>query len=321
MTKRREQPRPKISHVIDARACRLRPGAIPSPDEYVPIREVSLREAERRILSKEEPPRADGEMSAREDHLRSKWTCNDPMPGSFDPSQLDAALRSRGGGGAAPNVTRSRPESAPTNTITNNNNNNNTATTYRKPGDAPAPTPRGPRDTFPGAMPTPAPPRECRAPASDSGYDSEPPTTTTTTTTRSDRTVRKRAATVPQGRGDAGPGNRGRAKTDPPPPPPPPPPRPSTPRIRAGSKPPLSASAFSHGQCRGPCARVGNSSAGGTSGGSGGSSSSRRGGARPRMRAPRAPDYFPFTSRMAASRSSRARERERERAAAARSVV
>ncbi|KAI0534001.1 hypothetical protein GGR58DRAFT_505784 [Xylaria digitata] len=66
----------------------------PGLDNYTPVREIYLQKNMEDSPTKR-PPKADRDMYQFEDYLRNKWGCTDAMPDPFDPEKLDAVLRSR----------------------------------------------------------------------------------------------------------------------------------------------------------------------------------------------------------------------------------
>ncbi|KAI1198764.1 hypothetical protein F5X97DRAFT_323032 [Nemania serpens] len=81
-----------------------RPDHASDRDNYIPVREMSLRKNNVDSLTKR-PPKTDREMGEYEDYLRRKWGCAEEIPDSFDPDKLDAVLKSR----LSTTTTRGRP--------------------------------------------------------------------------------------------------------------------------------------------------------------------------------------------------------------------
>ncbi|KAI1162758.1 hypothetical protein F5B18DRAFT_673064 [Nemania serpens] len=71
-----------------------RPDDAEDPDDYIPVREKSLRKNITDSLTKK-PPKTDREINEYDDYLRRKWGCTEAIPDSFDPDKLDAVLKSR----------------------------------------------------------------------------------------------------------------------------------------------------------------------------------------------------------------------------------
>ncbi|KAI0514701.1 hypothetical protein F5B22DRAFT_228026 [Xylaria bambusicola] len=256
----REHPPPRTAN-LTRQASNAR-----DSDHYTPVREVYLRENEmdqrKKRLSK-----TDREMSKYEEYLRNKWGCHDAIPDPFDPEKLDAALRSR----FPAKSKQERPLVA----------------RERVPAPLPQPGNQAPavKETNSQEMPpkdmSPTSEEMIHASAAidtdkqEKSYESE--------VSSDNETSSEKHTTPPRGRSSTS-SRRGRSTstsgpdaTD----------RPRTPRIRAGSKPPLSRSAFvaggvpcEHGRCQGECKR----------------DAGRRA---------KAPAYFPFKSRARSRSKSR----------------
>ncbi|KAI1820865.1 hypothetical protein F4861DRAFT_35406 [Xylaria intraflava] len=68
--------------------------AVSDLEDYVPVREAYLQKKIRDSLNKL-PPKTDREMQRCEAYLRAKWGCTDDTPNAFDPHKLEEVLNSR----------------------------------------------------------------------------------------------------------------------------------------------------------------------------------------------------------------------------------
>ncbi|KAI1292982.1 hypothetical protein F5Y03DRAFT_400219 [Xylaria venustula] len=200
----------------------------PDLNTYTPVRETYLQQDKRGGLTKR-PPKTDREMSEREDYLRNKWGCNDAIPDPFDPDKLDASFRAKFS-------TRNRQ--------TEQSETRKKAQELKIRPENNIPATATPESLSPRAIHAP----RCNAlnkpvfttstnqsPDNDEqslAYESEASASDYETTTENMIQAR--------GRSISNVDRRGRATSDAKE-------RPSTPRIRAGSKPPLSRSAYVEG--------------------------------------------------------------------------
>ncbi|KAI3339617.1 hypothetical protein F4824DRAFT_498316 [Ustulina deusta] len=259
---------------------------VPDLDDYTPVRETYLQGNKMDALTKQLPT-TDRDMYQFEEYLRNKWGCNDAIPESFDPDKLEALLRSR-------LPTRHKQEKS-----------SETREQTQEPVLWPEDDAPGTAATEPQAMPlkdtSPPSPNSiysCGCSASCESlstgsvtglldtdgqigdYDSEALTSDDEISTEDIAQARERSNSNTAS-------SRGRTASETPR-------RPSTPRIRAGSRPPLSRSAFVEGgvpcvekRCRGQCKR----------------GVVVRGRVKP-------PVYFPFKTRVARSSSRRNRPKQ-----------
>ncbi|KAI1427742.1 hypothetical protein F5Y12DRAFT_711968 [Xylaria sp. FL1777] len=267
-----------ISHVPVDMKQRTKFDAVPDLEDYTPVREIYLQKSEIDSLTKR-PPKTDRDMYQCEKYLRNKWGCNEAIPGSFDPYKLDASFRSQFStrheekGGSETCAQRQNPAVQP--------ENNTLEIAAIEPQDislqdAPPPSADNVYSRECNASHEPIPTAESELPNTDVGYESE----------ASISDDEKPMENITQARGRTKstsishhPHNTSSETPE----------RTLTPRIRSGSKPPLSRSAFVKGggpcgdkNCQGQCKRG-------------------------RERA-KAPEYFPFKSRV--RRSSRSRGRQ-----------
>ncbi|KAI8954669.1 hypothetical protein F4801DRAFT_604870 [Xylaria longipes] len=94
MGERYGQDDPPTSYNMISKTQRSRLDDVPNPKDYIPVREVYLRETMMESLMKQ-PPKSDRAIYQYEDYLRKKWGCTEAIPDSFDPIKLEAALKSR----------------------------------------------------------------------------------------------------------------------------------------------------------------------------------------------------------------------------------
>ncbi|KAI1350452.1 hypothetical protein F5Y01DRAFT_315843 [Xylaria sp. FL0043] len=242
-------------------------------DNYLPVRKLYLQKNQTDTLTKR-PPRYDREKYEYEDYLRNKWGCNDAMPDSFDPYKLDASYKAR--------VSTNNKQERSSETVKGTDALMRAAVTeFREMSlqDPSSPSPdaissgecnesrksvseesrRGPLETHEQTIGC-----ESQEPVADGGVH------------------RKNTAQV-RGRSNSNTSSRGRTSSEIPN-------GSSTPRIRAGSRPPSSRSAYIAGgttcedkQCNGQCKQG-------------------RGRAKP-------PEYFPFKSRARGPSRSRSKGR------------
>ncbi|TGJ83114.1 hypothetical protein E0Z10_g5645 [Xylaria hypoxylon] len=255
---------------------------VPDLDDYTPVREISLRKNMMDALTKR-PPKTDRDISRCEDYLRTKWGCTDAIPDAFDPYKLDAALRLRFPAKNRQERSDETREQAPGPTVQPQDDDPPTAPT--EPQDTPL------EDAY---VHSPESVYSCGCNASyeslntdeqNIGYDSEV-CTSDDEAPESTRPTRSRSRSRSNSNTSS---RRGRTRSGTPEQ------TSSTPRIRTGSKPPLSRSAFVEGgvpcldkQCQGACKR----------------GVVVRGRSKP-------PPYFPFKGRV--RRSSRSKGRESRR--------
>ncbi|KAK5630163.1 hypothetical protein RRF57_005878 [Xylaria bambusicola] len=238
-------------------------------DHYIPAREVYLRKNEM-DPRKKRPPKTDREMSKYEDYLRNKWGCNDAIPDSFDPDKLDAVLRSRFPAKStqqSPLESREKVQAPSAQPV-----KDAPATKEKESHEMPLKDISTSSSKIVNSSGSPA---AVDADEQDINYNNETSMTENSTPEKNTLPRERSNSTTTTHRGRTNPVSEA---TD----------RPRTPRIRAGSKPPLSRSAFVAGGvpceqelCEGQCKR----------------DAGRRA---------KAPEYFPF-------KSSRARSRSRSR--------
>ncbi|GAW24404.1 hypothetical protein ANO14919_139880 [Xylariales sp. No.14919] len=254
-------------------------------DDYTPVREVYLRKSTMDTLAKG-PPKIDRDVYRCEDYLRNKWGCTDAMPDSFDPVKLDAALRARL---PAKNRRQQRGKTgkeAPGPVV--QPPGNNLVTMLRGPQDTPLQDAygRSPDDFYLSgsnasheSLSAKSANRILDTGETAEGYESDACTSDDDIPTENISHTRARSnSSTSSRRGRTAPGAPERA---------------SSPRIRSGSKPPLSRSAYVEGgvpcldeKCQGACKR----------------GVVVRGRSRP-------PPYFPFRSRGRRRRSSGSKSR------------
>ncbi|KAI0965877.1 hypothetical protein F4678DRAFT_484705 [Xylaria arbuscula] len=252
----------------------------PDSNNYTPVRETYLQQDKREAMTKR-PPKTDRDMYEREDYLRNKWGCNDAIPDPFDPDKLDASFRAKF------SMRNRQKEQSETRKKTQE-------LIIQPETNIPATAaPESQKISLDDATPLSSSGiRSFRCNASSESifttsanqsldnneqilaYESEASASDYETTTEN--------MTQERGRSMANVSRRGRATSDAKE-------GPSTPRIRAGSKPPLSRSAYVDGgvpcedeRCRGDCKQG-------------------RGHGKP-------PVYFPFKSRVRKSSRSRGRQ-------------
>ncbi|KAI0194318.1 hypothetical protein EV127DRAFT_503635 [Xylaria flabelliformis] len=66
----------------------------PHSDHYMPVREAYLRQIMIETLTKKSL-RSEKDMYQYENYLRKKWQCTEAIPDSFDPDKLEAMMKSR----------------------------------------------------------------------------------------------------------------------------------------------------------------------------------------------------------------------------------
>lgn len=268
-TSQNDHSPPHVSN--DVRKARGRSRDVNNSDDYTPVRETYLRKNEEEWVKKR-PPRADREMSKYEDYLRNKWGCNDAIPDSFDPDKLDAALKSARSRQQLSTKTHEharprQPENEAPRKELQAKHQDEPSSSF--PVDAPSSFAEGSSHSD----------YSCRCNASthadeqDTNYDSEASISHNEHATEEN---------TPQARGRSRSNAISRHRRTPSETKE----RPPTPRIRSGSKPPLSRSAFVAGgvpcedeRCQGQCKREAHKRA-------------------------KAPAYFPFKSRARGSSRS-----------------
>ncbi|KAI1271288.1 hypothetical protein F5Y07DRAFT_404549 [Xylaria sp. FL0933] len=242
-------------------------------DNYMPVRKSYLQKNQMDNLTNR-PPRYDREKYEYEDYLRNKWGCNDAMPDSFDPYKLDALYKAR--------VSTNNKQERSSETVKETDALMRAAVTEFREMSL-----QNPSSPSPDSISL----SECNA--SRKSISEEPgrgplETHEQTIVYESQEFVadgevhRKNAAQV-RGRSNSDTSSRGRTTSTNPT-------GSSTPRIRAGSRPPLSRSAYVAGgttceekQCNGQCKQG-------------------RGRVKP-------PEYFPFKSRARGPSRSRSKDR------------
>ncbi|KAI3316862.1 hypothetical protein HD806DRAFT_403570 [Xylariaceae sp. AK1471] len=272
MHKHHRQDDPSKPNLLDAMKQYTRFDEVPDPDDYIPVREAYLRKNMLESLNKP-PPKTDREMNKCEDYLRTKWGCTDAMPGSFDPYKLEATLhsrfpsQSRRGRSSAPREQKPEP-------IVQQKRDNDPVDTSQVPSledeSTHTPTPEvmytSDGCTSSDSVSTISITESLDNDEQLEGYESE--VAVSEASMENITQVRSRSTDA----NNASTRGRDTCTLE----------RTPTPRIRRGSKPPLSRSAFVDGgvpcldeQCRGSCRRC----------------VTRRGRAK-------TPNYFPFKSRM-----------------------
>ncbi|KAI1260257.1 hypothetical protein F5Y18DRAFT_432407 [Xylariaceae sp. FL1019] len=218
--------------------------------DYIPAREVFLRG---QPPLRQKPHKRDREMNWCEEYLRSKWTCTDAMPDSFDPDQLEKVFaRGRGGHSVSRDTRPCRSEQRDTNTMEGTKGSTNDQRGLMATNAESVEVNEIHTSTVDDVCPSDAESQSSSA-ISESldtdeqleGYESEVSINEAST----ENITRVKASTSPvTARG------RPRSKAFEPVE------RKPTPRIRKGSKPPLSRSAFSgsgvpclYGTCQGGC--------------------------------------------------------------------
>ncbi|KAI1183671.1 hypothetical protein F5B17DRAFT_448052 [Nemania serpens] len=265
-----------------------RPDCASDADDYIPVREMSLRKDIVDSFTKR-PPKTDREIIEYDEYLRRKWGGTEAIPDSFDPDKLDAVLKSR----RSSTRTRGGPSEA----------DENTTSPVVSKGDDMFKTPAEPQNTRPEDTSASIPDDTyvydyCAAQTSsfansegkslhvDDKVEEHEAEVSIHSINEPPPIPMKNTARLPPQPSLHSPRDRGRSMSDIPG-------QALPPRIRAGSRPPLSRSAFAEGgvpcldeRCQGACKRgvvvKGH---------------------------PRAPEYFPFKGQ--ARRPSRSRDRRK----------
>ncbi|KAI0148624.1 hypothetical protein GGR57DRAFT_515315 [Xylariaceae sp. FL1272] len=219
-------------------------------NDFVPAREVFLRN---QPPPRQRTHRRDREMNQCEEYLRSKWTCTDAMPDSFDPDQLEKAfIRGRLGHSRSRDARECRSEQRNTNTMDKakgaTDDQQDLIATGAESTDLKETHPPTVNDVYPSDAESQSSSAISESLDTDEqleGYESEVSINEASTK----NITRVKASTSPitaRGR----PISKVFEPLE----------RKPTPRIRKGSKPPLSRSAFSgsgvpclHGTCQGGC--------------------------------------------------------------------
>ncbi|KAI1362188.1 hypothetical protein F5Y08DRAFT_283583 [Xylaria arbuscula] len=257
------------SHTLTAtRQPRTGPRDVQNSGDYTPVREAYLIKNEEGWLKKR-PPKADREISKYEDYLRNKWGCNDAIPDSFDPDKLDAALKSARSRQQRSDRTPEQVKESSTKPVIDLMMVTETETREKLQDHAPSLSTEVNSNHL------------CECSASTDTGDQPPSYDSEASISDKERSSENTTQTRGRSRSNAISHQRTSSETTE---------RSTTPRIRAGSKPPLSRSAFAAGGV--PCENEGCQ----------GQYCKREA-----HRRVKAPAYFPFKSRGRGSSQSRGR--------------
>ncbi|KAI0487182.1 hypothetical protein F4859DRAFT_328792 [Xylaria cf. heliscus] len=80
-------------HNVSTKTQPNRRDGTPNPESYIPVREASLQKNNTSLLK--ELSTSDKDVYEYEEYLRKKWPVNEAIPDSFDPLKLEAVLKSR----------------------------------------------------------------------------------------------------------------------------------------------------------------------------------------------------------------------------------